>query len=353
VDTGDKILSESMEVPFHLQLTNAGMLHPIFAVVPGQKGNVPSPDYVARTWRGDVALSEDWHWYWLYRAPGGLRPGAIDLARVRTDDVGRMRPFLTERKEPMVVFATMAFGKGQVFWSSLDTISRIRRAQRDRIYGAFWEQIIRYLATYRLLGGNKRFKIFTDKDEYFVGETATITITALDDKFKPLEDDFLDGVRIEIGDDPTTAQATLLKGEARPESMREEGALGTYRLQLPLKTKGLVRVWIDQGSTAGRGGKERAEKRFEVRFRAREDILKVPDHAALKEIARATNPEVRDPQVFKLNEMAGAVADMQERPRERVLDRRERTQWDKTWVLLLITLVLGLEWLLRKRWQMI
>ena len=44
---------------------------------------------------------------------------------------------------------------------------------------------------------------------------------------------------------------------------------------------------------------------------------------------------------------------MQARPRERVLDRRERTQWDKQWVLLLITALLALEWGIRKRLQMI
>ena len=38
---------------------------------------------------------------------------------------------------------------------------------------------------------------------------------------------------------------------------------------------------------------------------------------------------------------------------ERVLDRKERPQWDKSWVLLLITALLAIEWLLRKRWQMI
>ena len=72
----------------------------------------------------------------------------------------------------------------------------------------------------------------------------------------------------------------------------------------------------------------------------------------LKDIARETNPgaEVR---VHKLYEMREVVERMQARPRERVLDRRERTQWDKTWVLLLITALLGIEWLIRKRLQMI
>jgi hypothetical protein len=352
VEPGDKAASDNMDIDFRLQLTPAGMIHPIFGVVPGMDDGVATPEWIATTWAGDTELSKHWFWWWLYRARGGLRPGAIDLARVARPASDR-KDFQTTRGEPLVVFATMGFGRGQVFWSSLDSISRIRRAQRDRVYGPFWEQVIRYLATYRLLGGNKRYKIFSDKDEYFVGETSTITITALDAKFEPLEDDYLDGVRIEIGDDPTTATGLLLEGDGRPKSMREEGAVGTYRLLLPLKTKGLVRVWIDDASKAGRGSKDRAEKRFEVRYRAREDILKVPDHTALADVMRATNPEMASPEVFPLHQMAEAVEAMQARPRERVLDRRERSQWDKTWVLLLITGLLALEWLLRKRYQML
>ncbi len=348
----DKLSSQDMDREFRLRLTPAGQVHPVFAVVPGRDGAMATPSDIARTWSGGDVLSEEWNWFWLYRAEGGLRPGAIDLARVKLGPTDR--GFRDERGQPLVVFATMAFGKGQVFWSALDSISRIRRAQRDRIYGPFWEQIIRHLATYRLLGGNRRFKIFTDKDSYFVGETAQITITALDEKFQPLEDDFLDGVHIEMGDDPTAAESTLLEGDARPRSLREDGAVGTYSLLLPLKKKGLVRVWIDRSAPgAGRTGKERAERSFEVNFRAREDILKVPDHETLAHIVKVTNPGGGEPVVHKLHEIDEVVSQMQARPRERVLDRRERTQWDKTWVLLLITALLGLEWLIRKRLQMI
>ncbi len=41
------------------------------------------------------------------------------------------------------------------------------------------------------------------------------------------------------------------------------------------------------------------------------------------------------------------------RTQQRVVDRRERTQWDASWVLLLLVGLLGVEWALRKRWQMI
>ncbi len=347
----DKV--ENRQTEFRIRLTEAGALNPIFAVVAdGRPGTTPAE--IAEIWEGKTTLSADWSWWWMYRAKGGLRPGAVDLARVRPPS-RTARDFFDQRGEPLVVFATMPYGRGQVFWSSLDSISRLRREQRDGIYGHFWSQIIRYLATYRLLGGNARYKIFTDKDDYFVGETAEITITALDDKFEPLREARLEGVHIELGDDPATAETMLLEGENAPKSLADqEGQQGTYRLLLPLKKKGLVRIWIDRSTTSGtRATKERAEKRFDVTYRTREDILKVPDHETLLDIATVTNPGTREPKVHALHELGTAVAQMQARPRERVLDREERTQWDKQWVLLLITAILALEWGLRKRWQMI
>ncbi|MDA1194301.1 MAG: VWA domain-containing protein [Planctomycetota bacterium] len=352
VGRDDLTASDTFDDPFRIRLTEAGALHPIFAVVAGDDGAPPSPEEVAAVWAGDHAISSEWAWWWMYRAVGGLRPGAIDLARVQVP--ADRTTFTDQRGEPLVVFASMPYGRGLVFWSSLDTISRIRRAQRDRIYGPFWEQVIRYLATYRLLGGNARFKIFTDKDAYFVGETAELTITALDENFEPLREPVLEGVHLEIGDDPTTATSVRLEGENAPRSMADDGQPGTYRLLLPLKKRGLVRIWIDRSAdVAGRATKGRAEKRFEVTYRTREDMLKVPDHDTLLDIAKATQPGVSDARVYALHELEEAVAGIQALPRERVLDRRERTQWDKTWVLLLITSLLAVEWLIRKRYQMI
>ncbi len=336
--------------PFHIELTNEGKRHPIFSIVPGLDDRaIATPEDIAKTWRGDTPLSRDWNWYWLYRAKAGLRPGAIDLARVRA--ARGDRDMMDDRGQPLVVFAAMPFGKGHVFWSSLDSISRIRRENRDQYFGPFWEQVIRYLATYRLLGGNKRFKIFTDKEEYFVGDTATVDITALDEYYEPLADPFLDGVQIEV---PGGETIELTEGR-RPRSRRQEGAPGSYRMYLPLRKQGQYRLWIEETARApgARASRERAERRITVNFRAKEDILKVPDLETMRDIAREANPVARKADAIKLYELEDFVAKTQDRPRERVLDREERTQWDKWWVLLLITALLALEWALRKWWQMI
>ncbi len=350
--TPDRRASQTFHQEFRIHLTPAGVVHPAYGVIPGKSGRVPTPEEIATTWAGQDRLSSEWSWWWLYRATGGLRPGATALARVQAE--GRA-DLMDRRGQPLVVFATMPFGRGRVFWSSIDNTSRLRRGLRDAVFGPFWEQILRDLATYRLLGGNKRYKIFTDEDEYFVGQTATITIRALDPRFEPLTAPALDGVRVEwLGAGDESAD-TLLEGDQRPVSLRDEGAEGMYRLSLPLTRPGTVRITIDrEETTGGRRTTERAEKRFEVNFRAKEDVLRVPDHRTLLDVARATNPgREATAKVLALDEVAQAVAAMPARPRERVLDRREVPLWDRLPVLLAIVVLLAIEWALRKRWHLV
>ncbi|MHC5011542.1 MAG: hypothetical protein ACYTG6_11435 [Planctomycetota bacterium] len=342
--------ARTKNIPFRVGLTEVGTFHPIFGVVPGRDSDVATPDEVARTWAGDPAypISRDWYWYWLYRATGGLRPGAMDLARAKTaGDQPLDESFIDESGRPLVVFATMGFGKGRVFFSALDSLYRIRKNQRDLIYGPFWDQIIRYLATYGLLGGNRRFKISTDEESYYVDDTATVTITALDRDFEPLVDPFLDGVHVEHPD----GTDVLLEGDDRPANQTPEGAApGTYRMFLPIRRSGTYRIWISD--PAGDGG-GRAERRFEAEFRAPEKRLTLPNHDLLAQIVKVTDGMLVDGRLARLYDMDQLAADLPSRTVQRVLDRRERTQWDKPWVLLLLVGLLAVEWLVRKRWHMI
>jgi hypothetical protein len=307
-----------------------GASHPILSVLQD------SPAKVRETWRDH----EGWEWYWLYRARGGLKPGATALGRVG----GRpSAEFLDERGEPYVVFATMGYGKGKVFFSAIDQVSRIRMSVGDKFYGAFWDEAIRWLATYRLLGGNKRYKIETDKESYFVGETAVIKVSARDADYKPLAAPVLRGLQVEGPDGKP-----LLEPEAAKRD--PEGGEGLYRAALRLPSTGTYRIYVDPPE---RDGGARAEHRIEARFATREDQDKVPDHDTLLAVVRATNPASATPRLWKPWELPGLVDAFQHRTTERVLDRRDEPLWDNAWPLILATLVLAIEWILRKRFQMI
>jgi|GEM_PF-2015671 len=335
---------------FRLRLTQAGSVHPAFNILPPDaEKEPPSPERVARIWANEderVSLSEGWSWWWAYRCLGGLRPGAVALATAFRPGAPDARDLLDGRDQPIVVCATKGFGKGRVFWTGIDYLAPLRREHGDTYFGAFWEQVVRDLANYRLLGGNKRFKIFPKDEEVPVGETAEILITALDERFQPMDAPFLDGVHVELPDDGGRLD---LEGESRP-GLSAGGAPGEYGFSVPVTRPGTYLVWIEQHGDArgeGRDGSgERAERRFRGVTRAREDALRLPNHQVLAALARETDGQVT--RLSALSELSLPAQTV-----SRVLNRERRTQWDKSWVLLLLTLVLGLEWALRKRWQMI
>jgi hypothetical protein len=332
--------------PFRLRLTESGRQHPAFHILPpDRRGEMPDAERVARIWAGldpEVAYTEGWSWYWCYRCLGGLRPGAVALATAFQPGRPDLRGLLDARDQELPALASMGFGKGRVFWCGLDDLTRMRRENADTFYGAFWEQVVRDLATYRLLGGNKRFKIFPQEEEVSVGETAEIVITALDERFQPMDDPWLEGVHVELPDDSGRID---LEGDARP-ALSADGAPGEYRFRVPVTRQGTYLVWIEQrGDTRDSG--DRAERRFRGVSRAREAALKLPNHELLAALARETQgpPPLKLSQLGELSLPAPTVS--------RVINRTRRDEWDKPWVLLAVTLLLGLEWALRKRWQMI
>jgi hypothetical protein len=349
----DEGASAEKKVAFRIGLTDVGMNHPIFDVLPGRDGRPLTPEERGLVWGGhpDWPLSRAWRWHWLYRATGGLRPGAVDLARVRMEGGPPPESFLDDADRPLVLFAAMGYGKGRVLWTALDALSVLRHGQSDRIYGPFWDRTIRWLATYRLLGGNARFKISTDKESYFVGETATVTITALDRDYEPLLDPFLDGVHVE---DPLGQDASL-EGDARPRSLVPDGAApGTYQVDVAVRSEGTWRIWIsDTTSAGGRGAEDRAEGRFEADYRRPELRQTLPHHELLRQIVEETDGLLVDGRLARVYDLPALARVLPARTVERVLDREEKAQWDRPWVLLLLVGLLALEWALRKRNHMV
>ena len=315
---------------FRIAPTDAGLVHPILSVLQ------ETPEAVARAWQRD-----GWVWYWLYRATGGLKPGAFALARVS----GVSSPeYRDDRQELLPVFVGMPFGKGRVFFSAVDQIHRTRREYGDVYYGSFWDETIRWLATYRLLSGSKRYKIETDKKEYFVGESAVIRVTALDADYSPLKAERLEGLQVEDPD----GQPMLRPGEG--PVLDREAAPGTYRTEVRLPRSGDYRIYVEPPT---RDGGDRAEERIQVKFATREAQDTVPDHDTLKAIVKATYPPGQAPDLVPLWGLPKLLDEYPPRSTERVLDRKEIQLWDTPTTLILATILLALEWILRKRYQLI
>lgn len=334
--TGDPFGSGSPSIPFRVLPTEIGAAHPILSLA--HESADPSS-----LW----AHADGWEWYWLYRTRGGVKLGAQALARVGVGVLGEKErsSFLDDRGDPYVVFATVGYGKGRTFFSALDDVYRIRRENGDIYYGAFWDETIRWLATYRLLGGNRRFKIDTDKDTYFVGETALVRISALDADYKPLTDKTLTGFGIE---DPSGKALTMLPSDAPKRD--EEAGQGVYRTSVRLSKSGAYRFTLAPPGASTEGV---ADKRVEVLFATEEARDRSPDHGALEALARATNPAGKAPPLRRLDELDAISKSLEARTIDRVLDRREEPVWDSGWVLWLVAALLTCEWVLRKRLRMV
>jgi hypothetical protein len=332
VQAQDRAHEPASDVAFRVAPTDVGLTHPILAVVPDA-----TPQTIDDWWR----RRDGWDWYWMYRASGGLKPGAQALARVAAVSGPEWRD---ERQEPLPVFAVMTYGKGRTFFSAIDMIYRIRKEHGDAYYGAFWDETIRWLATYRLLGGNKRFKIQTDHERYYVGETATITVLAYDADFQPLSGATLPGLQVEDPDG-----RTMLGPDDAPKS-DPEGGPGVFKTQVRLPRSGAYRIYVDPPT---RDGGARAEKRIEAAFATKEDQDTIPDHETLRLLVKLCNPGAQEPRLHSLADVPALVEGLPARTTERETDRRDVPLWDNAWTLLAAVALLGLEWALRKRLQLI
>jgi uncharacterized membrane protein len=149
----------------NLRLTEDGRTHPIMLLE-------DDPDRSRDLWQEEGFSA----FFWYY--PAARKKEIARALAVHPTNTTRNR----EDRHP--IFVTMRYGRGRVFWSAIDSLWRLRFVYEDRYYKRFWGEVIRDLATYRLKGRNRRFKIFTE-DRYFVGEEITIRARVLDPDYNP------------------------------------------------------------------------------------------------------------------------------------------------------------------------
>jgi hypothetical protein len=171
-----------------------------------------------------------------------------------------------------------------------------------------------------------------------------VRVSALDTDYSPLKAPRLEDFQVEDPD----GRPMFTAGD---EPTRDEsGAPGLYRTQLRLPRSGTYRITV---APPARDAGERAEKRIEARFATKEAQDTVPDHETLAAIARVANPVGTSVQPVPIWEAPDRLASLDARTTERVSDRQEIQIWDSSTTLLLVVGVLALEWILRKRAQLI
>jgi uncharacterized membrane protein len=273
--------------------------------------------------------SKNWGMYWSYPA---LRAKTLAKVLAESDDPADENKF---GRRPLI--ATMIFGRGYSLFVGVDDLWRMRWDVGDRYFYRFYGEAVRFLATYRLLGGNKRFKIMTDLKTYTLDDPVRITLDVLDRDYEPSRAE-TQTVKLDMpGAEPGKRETVDL---VIPKDPAEQG---TFRKSIVPTRPGDYRL-----SAATDDPKDEAP---ETLFHVVQSSLEGRD-------LRINEQSLRD--------MAGATAGggflyLADLPTlapkvetKKVLTSvHEDEMWDNGWTLAIAVALLGTEWMLRKRLRLV
>jgi len=321
------------ETPFHPRLTPEGRESPLLRID-------EDPERSRALWE-TVTRWGQWWYFPPRRAASGARVLAVHDKGWEESEGGEGGAH-ANRYGPHVLVATKSFGLGRSLWLGMDELWRMRYGVGDQFYYAFYAKAIRYLASYRLLGGNRRVKIHPERQVYYIDEPVTILAHVVGEDFKPPSPGEKPSVAAVVTWPDRSEHPVDLLPVPRPDGEKPDGV---YRGTFVPGVAGGYSVAPDPREVPG---EEPQPKSFVVESSAEEQKDPGVDAEALSAMAVASGgkvlglPEVKDlPGLLKTRDFQVPV------------EARPDPLTDHWWVPVILTLLLAAEWLLRKRWRLL
>ncbi len=262
--------------------------------------------------------------------PGMLKPG-VEVLATAVDAQGRLAG---ERGAPAVV--TMQYGAGRTVYVGSDETWRYRFGTGERVFERFWLPLIRLLARERLARAGRPALLTATPERAEPQQPVVIELELFD---RTLLETAPETVRVEVrGPDGSPAELTLSPDDA---GTPEDGVRLTARYAatwLPA-APGEYLVRANDPALAG------IELGDTVEIVSPEDELRTPqaDHASLAALAEATGGAV-----LGADEL-GTLPDVLPNRRLILAGTPETTSlWDTPFVLGLMLVLLGIEWIGRR-----
>lgn len=302
---------EPIVTPFQPQLTLEGQKStPIFRFDEDEQASLD-------IWNGLPGF------HWLVETPA-IKPGAVVFAEHPT----RLG---TERRLPVITM--QRFGAGKVIFHATDETWSWRRRVGDLYFGRYWIQAIRYLSRSRLLGQSRSAELKSDRLVYNRGETVTLRVRFFNEEEIPTGDEPVEVVVERRGADTQTV--TLSKVPQTPNS---------YEAQMRRLPEGTFHAWIARPDFS----ESPPSADFRVEAPDRELKLRGLDQAELVAAARKTGGR------YYSIATASSLPDDVPAGRPVPIQSEEPIRlWARWEVLVLFTLLLTAEWLLRKRTRLV
>ncbi|MBX3462653.1 MAG: hypothetical protein KF830_05750 [Planctomycetes bacterium] len=232
-----------------------------------------------------------------------------------------------DRAMPMIAMQNV--GAGRVLYSGTDETYRWRSIHPDA-YDRFWVGGIRHLFEGRLQAGNSRLRLSASDEKIDLGESIELVADARDEALQPLVAESFGVVAERDGGTPETLTLHPVEGAPGRYATRwRPTQLGSYRVQPA----------------------QRLGKHTEVAFQVAPALAERPgpmDRAELAAIAATTGGELCDTP-------AALLAAVDRIPSRSATDtyRMPHAIWDGWPTVAFVLVVLALEWLLRKRFNLL
>ncbi len=227
-----------------------------------------------------------------------------------------------------VLLAAQPFGAGRTAFLGMDSTWRWR-GTAEPYFNRFWVQAVRYLGQARRQGASKRGTIVVDRERIQTGDYIKLEVRLLDADFAPWHAEQITG-ELDLSDE--TRAVNLQASPGRP---------GWYTARVSVDWAGptTLRVPLPDGDPGAA-----LQKRMHVLQPNREmnELRARPE--LLQSLAEATAG--RFAALADADRLPDWIPDATRETRTRGADR---PLWDRTWVLLTLAALLGVEWTLRRR----
>ncbi len=311
-------ISEGAPTAWEVRLSSYGKEHPVMRLG-GTTG-----EETADVWSYMPGI------YWSH-AVARIKPGV----RVLAENTDPMRK--THKDEPEPLIAAGVVGNGRVLYMGFDETWRWRAVNDAEFYRQFWTNAMRYLA----LSKGKRVVITAGANRFALGEKITIEATVYDEEYNLLRLKPGQTYTIQrVDDDSGKVRNVELKPVVGPDG---EVRPGRFKITLTAERRGRFTL------TAMRDDPHHAEK-----VQSKQIAIEAPQ-------AEAMRTEADEQALQQLASKPGRFAPIHriESLIERIpADRRIATEevfaklWDTPLMLLVIVLLLVVEWIGRKTYNM-
>jgi len=259
----------------------------------------------------------------MYNLPPLLQPRAGTSVLATLSDSGGST-------EAYPLISWQRYGTGKCMLIATDQLWRLRFRTGDKYHWRVWSQCIQFLTLSRLMGEHKRIRIETDRVNYPEREQVRIYAEVLDDGYQPvLQERYNVLVTTCNNDDLNKSVVTL-----RPDSTRPGMYEGYF--SPPIATR--------------------------YRIQAEDDDLKIANSVEFQVATNNLEMDSTDMQIERLERIANLsggnclrfsqirdLSNSLNKEPQQIVIRRELPIWNNWGIVLLIIGLAGLEWIVRRR----